>query len=349
MSTPHYAPLVELTRGPLVESIHYGAAVLVDSNGRTIFEVGDPQTIVYLRSSSKPIQVLPFVEAGGIEKYKLSPKEVALMCSSHAGMDEHVKTVEGIQAKVGFSEKDLMCGVHPPMHRDTMIRMEANHERYTPNRHMCSGKHSGFLAYATLRNESYKDYLNPEHAIQKSIRDTFAEMCDYPAEKVAIGIDGCSAPVFGVPLYNAAYAFARFCDPINLSLQRAAACHKIMQAMMEYPEMVAGGGRFDTRLMETARGKLIAKCGAEGYQVVAIPAGVISAGSPGMALTIKVSDGDAVDRVAPLISVYILAQLGILNDKEAELLADYNRRPLFNWRKLPIGEIRPAFEFKRLD
>ncbi len=349
MTHPQYVPLVELTRGPLVESIHYGAAVVVDAHGKIIFQIGDPQAKVYLRSSSKPIQVLPFVEAGGIEKYNLTPKEVALMCSSHAGMDEHVKTVERIEAKVGFSEKDLMCGVHPPMHQPTMLRMEANQEAYTPNRHMCSGKHSGFLAYAMLRGLSIKDYLNPEHPIQINIRNTFAELCDYPAEDVAIGIDGCSAPVFGVPLYNAAYAFARFCDPISLSLQRAAACHKITQAMMEYPEMVAGGGRFDTRLMETAKGKLIAKCGAEGYQVVGIPAGIVTAGSPGMALVMKVSDGDAVDRVAPLVSTYILSQLGVLTPQEMAKLPEFDRRPLYNWRKLPIGEIRPAFEFTRPD
>jgi L-asparaginase II len=344
MTSSPYQPLVETTRGPIVESIHYGAAVVVNSRGETLFSIGDAQNSVYLRSSSKPLQVLPFVEEGGIEKYHLTAKEVAILCASHSGTDEHVATIEGIQKKMGFGEDKLMCGVHPPMHKPTQLRMEKEGQPYTPNRHMCSGKHSAFLAYAASRGLSLEDYINPEHPIQKTILATIAEMCDYPAEKIAIGVDGCSAPVFAMPLYNSAYAFARFCDPAVVSPARAAACQKIIQAMMSYPDMVAGPGRFDTRLMDAVPGKFMVKCGAEGYQLVAVPAGAAGRGSPALALALKISDGDSTDRAVYTATLHILYGLGLLNDEQIESLAEFYIRPLYNWRKLVIGEIRPCFD-----
>jgi L-asparaginase II len=344
MIHPNYTPLVELTRGPIVESIHYGAAVLVDSYGQIIYQVGDPQITTYLRSSSKPIQVLPFVEAGGVETYHLTDKELAILCASHIGMDEHVATVEGIQKKVGFNESNLMCGVHPPMHPATLERMLREGQPFTSNRHNCSGKHTGFLSYATLRGLPLEDYLNPEHPIQQTILSVFAEMCNFPKENVAIGIDGCSAPVFGVPLYNAAYAFARFCDPRTLPEPRAAACRKIVHAMTSHPDMVSGPGRFDTRLMEVGDGRLMVKVGAEGYQIIGITAGALAPDSPGMGLALKISDGDNTERSRQVAALHILSRLGVLNDQQMDELREFYTHPIYNWRKIQVGEIRPCFE-----
>ena len=344
MIYPNYQPLVELTRGAIVESVHYGAAVVVDSYGQVIYQIGHPQITTYLRSSSKPIQVLPFVEEGGVETYHLTDKELSILCASHIGMDEHVATVEGIQKKVGFTESNLMCGVHPPLHHATLERMIKEGQPFTPNRHNCSGKHSGFLSYATLRGLPLEDYLNPDHPIQQTILATFAEMCNLPKETVTIGIDGCTAPVFGVPLYNAAYAFARFCDPGRLEAPRAAACRKIVHAMTSYPDMVSGPGRFDTRLMEVGQGRLIAKVGAEGYQIIAVTAGALAPDSPGLALALKISDGDNSERARQVAALHILSRLGILDEQQMAELQEFYTHPLYNWRKLEIGEIRPCFE-----
>jgi len=337
----NFKPLVELTRGAIVECVHYGAAVVVDSFGQVIYQVGNPQHVTYLRSSSKPLQVLPFVEAGGVEAYHLTDKELAIMCASHIGLDDHVATVEAIQKKVGFSETNLMCGVHPPVHAATLERMIKQGEAFTCNRHTCSGKHSGFLSYATLRGLPLEDYLNPQHPIQQTILGVIAEMCNIPAQDVVIGIDGCSAPVFGVPLYNAAYAFARLCDPETLPAPRAAACCKIVHAMTSYPEMISGPGRFDTRLMEVGQGRLIVKEGADGYQIVGITAGALSPDSPGLGLVLKISDGDPDQRARKVAILHILSNLGILNDQQMAELQEFYIHPLYNWRKLQIGEIRP--------
>jgi len=257
-----YQPVFEITRGQIVESIHFGAAAVVDSHGRLLASLGDPQLITFLRSSAKPFQALPFIEGKGHEKYGLSMREIALMCSSHSGTDDHVETIKSMQAKVGVGVDDLMCGMHYPIHDATADAMKVRGELPTPYRHNCSGKHTGMLAHAKLRNAPLENYIEFHHPVQESILQTFAEMCVIPKEKVELGIDGCSAPNFAVPLYNAALGYARLCDPFEQTPERSAACHTISTAMMTYPDMVGGPGRFDTALMQTGNGRILVKGGA---------------------------------------------------------------------------------------
>lgn len=339
-----YTPLVEVTRGPIVESVHVGALTVVDASGRLIASAGDPFLVTYLRSSSKPLQVLPLLEDGGAEAFHFSEKEIALMCASHSGTDEHVETAAAIQARIGVSESDLLCGIHEPMHEVTAEAMRARGDPFTPNRHNCSGKHTGFLASTVLHHEPKQDYINPRHPVQELVIKTFAEMTDYPVERIAIGIDGCSAPVFAVPLYNAALGFARLCDPEGLPSKRAAACRLVTRSMTAHPFMVAGPERFDTLAMQLGGGKFIAKGGAEGYQAIGILPGALGKGSPALGITLKITDGDLDGRARPLVSIEILRQLGLLT--EADItgpLSHLAARPVTNWRGLEVGEMRPAF------
>ncbi len=343
MPYENYQPLVELTRGSIVESVHFGALVVVDSGGQVLAGWGDPQTVTYLRSSAKPFQALPFVEMGGVEKFGLTDKELAVMCASHIGTDEHVAAVAGMQNKFGVSEKDLLCGTQAPGHEPTAHAMLLRGEQPTPNRHNCSGKHTGMLGHAQLRHLPLEDYVNPDHPIQQTILQTFSEMCCLLPDEVAVGIDGCSAPNFAVPLYNAAYAFARLADPTDLSARRALAAQHIFHAMTAYPDMVAGPERFDSLLMEVAGGRILSKGGAEGYQALAVAPGVLSKGTPGIGIAFKISDGDLNDRARPLVAIEILRQLGALTVEQAGKLVQFQARPLYNYRKLEVGSIRPCF------
>ncbi|MHB8113882.1 MAG: asparaginase [Bellilinea sp.] len=339
-----YAPLVEVTRGPVVESVHSGALAVVDAQGKLIASAGDPNLVTYLRSSSKPLQVLPLLERGGVQAFNLSDKEIALMCASHSGTDEHYATVTALQAKIGISESDLLCGVHAPTHTATAEAMRQRDEAFTANRHNCSGKHTGFLAHAVLRSETKEDYINPNHPIQRTITQTFAEMIEFPREKIAIGVDGCSAPVFAVPLFNAALGFARLCDPTGLAPARAKACQTITRAMTAYPFMVAGPERFDTLAMEIGGGRFFCKGGAEGYQAIGILPGALGPGSPALGITYKVADGDVNGRARPVIGVEILRQLGLVTAADiAGPLAHLAARPVTNWREIKVGEMRPVF------
>ncbi len=355
--TERFLPLFELTRGRIVESIHYGAIAVVDSHGKLLYSYGDPQTVAFLRSSAKPFQALPFFERGGPSTFGLSQKEQALICASHEGSDEHVKTAEGIQKKAGIKEGDLQCGVHMPGDAAAYKGLIARGETPTANRNNCSGKHSGMLAHAKLRGLPLDTYLDIDHPIQQDILSAFAEMCNYAREKVEIGIDGCSAPNFAAPLYNSALAFARVCDPHDVSETRAKALNEITSAMTTHPEMISGRGEFDCRLMQVGKGRIVCKRGAEGFQAIGLKPGMLGAGSPGIGITFKVSDGDLLfrtinieplNRVRPAVTLEILRQIGALSAAQLKELAEFGPTlPIKNHRGIVVGESRPAFKLMK--
>lgn len=338
-----FQPLVELTRGPLVESVHHGALAVVDVNGSLMASVGDPNLVANLRSSAKPFQALSLVESGGADALKLSEREIAIACASHSGTDEHIAVLRAMQARIGVSEADLLCGAHAPMDDATAHAMHERGEEPTPNRHNCSGKHTGMLANARFRNFSIVNYLDAEHPLQQIILNTFAEMVGMHPQDVPIGIDGCSAPTFATPLRSAAHAYALLADPARLPEPRRGALIRIFQAMVRNPVMVAGSQRFDTLLMEATCGKVVSKGGAEGYQGMGVAPGALGPGSPAFGIAIKIADGDASGRAVGTAALAVLVLLGILSDAERKALSRFDRRPLYNWRKLEIGEIRACF------
>ena len=351
--TDRFPPLFELTRGNIVESIHFGAIAVVDSKGTVLYSYGDAQTVAFLRSSAKPFQALPFFERGGPETFKLTRKEQALICASHEGSDEHVRTAESIQAKAGIKERDLQCGIHMPGDANAYKYLIAHNEAPTQNRNNCSGKHSGMLAHAKMRGLPLNTYLDITHPVQQDILSGFAEMCNYPKDKVEIGVDGCSAPNFAVPLYNSALAFARLCDPWELPAARSKACQEITSAMSGHPEMISGYNEFDCRLMQSGKGRIICKRGAEGFQAIGLMPGMLGVGSPGIGITFKVSDGDLLfrtfnieplNRVRPAVTLEILRQVGALNIQQSKELSEFGPTlPIKNHRGILVGESRPVF------
>ncbi len=349
-----FQPLFEVTRGQIVESVHYGSIAVVDSKGTLIASYGDPQTVAFLRSSAKPFQVLPFVERGGVEHFKFTPHELALACASHEGSDKHVQAVIALQNKVGIEESNLQCGTHLPGDVDELKKLIVHDQQPQTNHNNCSGKHTAMLAHAKMRGLPLENYLDIDHPIQQDILATFAEMCRLPIKEVELGIDGCSAPNFAVPLYNSAYAFARFCDPDEVSETRASACRKITSAMTGHPEMVSGFGEFDEQLMKAGQGKIVCKRGAEGYQIVGVLPDVLGPNSPGIGISLKVSDGDAsrmgsrlesTNRVRPAVVVEVLRQLGVLSSKMEQVLAPFGpEKPITNHRGLVTGKSHPVFK-----
>lgn len=353
---PVPAALFELTRGQVVEATHYGHIAVVDAHGTLLADCGDPYTIAFTRSSAKPLQVLPFVEHGGVEHYGFNQAELALACASHEGSDEHVRGVASMQAKAGLREEQLGCGIHNPGDVAAYRSLIASGAAPTPNRNNCSGKHSAMLAYARLRGLPLEEYLAGDHPIQQDILAAVAAMCRLEPEQVQLGIDGCSAPNFAVPLYNAALAYARLCDPHDLPDRRARACRQVVAAMNGHPEMISGPDEFDCRLMRAGRGRLVCKRGAEGFQAVGVLPGARGPGSPGIGIALKVSDGDPGQRrldlqpycrVRPAVVLEILAQLALLDAEQQEELAEFGPvRTVTNHRGLVVGEARPAFRLE---
>ena len=359
MNSSDVQPLVEVSRGAIVESIHFGSFVIVDSTGRVVAAVGNPETVTYLRSSAKPFQALPFVERGGVEHFGLTDRELAILCASHHGTDAHVEVLQSIHRKLGINANDLLCGLHPPVDVETAERMFRSGEANSPLRHNCSGKHTGMIAQALLRGLCIEDYIQPNHPVQQTIFQTFSEITGIPVSQMPMGTDGCSAPVFAVPMRAAAWAYAQLADPSALPEPRRSALQHLFRAMTSNPDMIAGPGAFDTELMNVAAGTILSKAGAEGYQAIAILPGACGQGSPAYGITIKIADGDLsqrdrevhTDHIAndsggrarDTVAIELLRQLGALSSTQLAELKGYDRRPQYNWRHIQVGEIRPVF------
>ena len=348
------APIFELIRGSIVESTHTGSIAVVDSSGKLLHSHGDPDTVAFLRSSAKPFQMLPFVEGGGVEHYNYTQAELAISCSSHETAQLHLDTVKAMQTKIGISEDDLQCGPHLPGDASKLKEVIKLDIYPTANFNNCSGKHTTMLAFAKMRGLSLDNYLSLEHPIQKDILETVSEMSDVPIDKIQLGIDGCSAPNFAMPLFNAALAMARMCDPQGLSDERAAACNKITSAMTTHPEMISNHGEFDCELMKVGGGKIVTKRGAEGFQIVGLMPGVY--GDKGVGIAFKVTDGDSSSmnddlerstRVRPAVTLEILNQLGVLEEPVLKVLKKFGPvKVLKNFAGLETGKSRPVFKLK---
>lgn len=339
------ALIVEVVRGEIVESSHQVSLAMVDVHGHLLLAFGDKENPIYMRSSAKPFQALPWVEAGLSDTLKISSQELAILCASHSGTDQHVEVVRDVLGRIGLTEASLQCGTHTPFDRSTARSLLNQGKSPSPFRHNCSGKHTGMLLYSHSLKAKAEHYLQRSGLVQRKILKAFSEMVGVPEQEIEVGIDGCSAPNFAVPLPAAALGYARLMDPSDLGEQRAQACDRIVQAMVSHPDMVAGSGRFDTQLMQVVEGRLLAKAGAEGYQAVGIPSGQLAKEtSAGIAL--KVHDGDSGKRARSLITVAILSSLGLVTIDERAKLSAFDERPLLNFSKLTVGEIRLAEESK---
>lgn len=345
-------PIFELTRGEVVEAVHRGSIVVVASDGFLLRSHGDPYTVAFLRSSAKPFQVLPFVENGGVEHYRYTPAELALSCASHETSQMHLDAVCALQQKTGIEEAQLQCGPHLPGDAEKLREVVQRNIVPTPNFNNCSGKHTSMLAFAKMRGYSLEDYLSLAHPIQREILKALAGMCDMPEEKIQTGVDGCSAPNFAMPLFNAALGMARLCDPRDLDAKRATACKKIVAGMATHPEMVSNFGEFDCELMKIAKGKIVTKRGAEGYQIIGVMPGVVH--ERGVGVAFKVEDGDkslmgndlkTQTRVRPPATLEILRQLGALSEAQMKSLSMFGpEKILKNYAGLVTGKMRPVFE-----
>ena len=331
--------LAKVIRGETVESIHRGHLIVVNGDGQTIFSLGNPETVTFFRSSAKPFQTMPFLTSGAALAFGFSEKEIALSCGSHSGEKMHTEAVEKMLEKVGLSESDLRCGTHLPFNEKRAEEMIRTGEKPTQLHNNCSGKHSAMLAFAKYCGADLETYDLPENPIQKAILQCVSDFTDIPQGEIKIGIDGCAAPNFAVPISAMAKSFTRLVfPPKEFFTETKSACQIIVSAMMNYAEMIGGSERLDTMIMETRRGQIISKVGADGVYV----AGILP--SPkwktGLGIAFKIEDGDD-KRARPVVAVELLRQLEIL---DTESLKDISPMAITNRRGDLVGEIVPSFK-----
>jgi len=338
-----YQPVLECTRGPIVESTHDGIIAIATSDGTLLGSVGEVDAVVYMRSSAKPFQAVPIIRSGAADAFAIRAADLAIMCSSHSGTDEHVAVLEGIQQRLGISEDALQTGRHWPYHRETAIRLRSAGEEPTQNRHNCSGKHTGMLAIARHLGFPEETYTERTHPVQEMSLHEVATLCGIAEEDVVLGVDGCSVPTFAVPMVRAATGYARIMDPDWGDQEYRHALDRIRVAMTSHPHLVAGPGRFDTALMEATHGRILAKGGAEGYQAIGVPGGNRGSNNPPFGITVKIKDGDLGKRAVAAVAMTVLRRLHVLSDDEETILAPFAPRSLTNHAGLTIGHLRPCF------
>ena len=339
------APLVEVWRGPIIESLHRGHLIAVNGNGDTVAELGAPETVTYIRSSGKPFQTIPLITSGAAERFGFNDQEIAIACGSHSGEPIHVETVQAMLSKIGLDESALRCGVHEPF--SVEVTRELTRKQLPPSvlQNNCSGKHAGMLAVAKHLSAPLETYDAPAHPVQRLILQSVSDFSSLPTHRIAIGTDGCAAPVFGISVHAMALMYARLVNPpADFAPAVKDACRRIVKAMIDYPEMVGGTkDRLDTEMIRAGNGRLISKIGAEGvYTVGVLP---FDEWPTGLGLALKVEDGDD-KRARPPAVIEALRQLGVLAEGDVAALASYAPTPITNRRGERVGEARAAFSLE---
>ena len=273
--------LVEVTRGSLVESRHRGAIAVARADGELLLAIGDVTRPVYPRSAVKLLQAVPLVESGAAQAFGLDDAELAVACASHSGDRVHVETVRGLLAKAGIKESLLACGAHWPISESATRELLKAGKRPTPIHNNCSGKHAGMLATAVHLGLDPNGYERPNHPVQIAIARVLSETCGLALQPELMGVDGCSVPIYALPLAALAQGFARVASGEGLS---ADAVRRLMQACFAAPVLVSGEGRFDTEIMRALAPSCFVKGGAEGVHCAALP-------ELGLGVALKIDDG----------------------------------------------------------
>ncbi len=325
--------LANVIRGETVESIHRGHIVVIDGEGKTIASIGDPSTVTFFRSASKPFQAMPLITSGAADAFRFTDDEIAMACASHSGEKVHVEIVARMLQKIGLTESDLRCGVHPPSYTKEAERMLREGETSTQLHNNCSGKHAAMLALAKHIDADIKTYDSPDNRVQKRILRRVSDFTGVPEGEIAIGIDGCAAPNFAVPLTGMAKSFINLISPASFHPTVQSAVSRIVAASMKYPELIGGTGRLDTLVMQAAPGRVISKVGADGVWLC----GVLPCDKwpTGLGVALKVEDGDDF-RGRPVIAVEILRQLGVLGSDD---LTDLSPSMIKNRRGDIVGSV----------
>ncbi len=332
--------LVQALRGGVVESAHRGALAVVDADGGLHSALGDIERPIFPRSAIKLLQALPLVASGAAERWGLGDEELALACASHGGEPRHTATAAAMLAKAGVDEAALECGAHWPMHDGALKALAAQGAQPGALHNNCSGKHAGFVCLGCLMAEGgerrafLRGYVQPEHPVMREVTAAIQATTGWDLARTPVGTDGCSIPTYAVPLRHLALAFARAGSGVGLSPDHARAAQRLRAAVAAAPFMVAGSGRFDTRVMERLGARVFCKVGAEGVYCAALP-------ELGLGVAIKMDDGNNA-RACEVAMAALIERLLPLSEADAEFVRGFSDLRLGNWNGIEVGRLRAA-------
>ncbi|UCG88063.1 MAG: asparaginase [Gemmatimonadota bacterium] len=318
--------VVESTRSGVVESVHRVCVAVVRSDGALYARSGDADMVTFMRSTAKPFQALPLVQDGAMERFDITPEELALACASHSSERSQVQVVRRFLARLDLTEGHLACGPHHPLGRSFAVPpLDLDLlEPPSPLASNCSGKHTGMLALALRHGWPTAGYNAADHPVQRRIKRELSRWTGMNESEITEGVDGCTAVSFAIPLTRMALGLARLVQSTGAPEQM------VVQAMIQHPALVAGRNRLGTTLMEAYPGKLIVKVGAAGVYL----AGLVDRG---LGIALKVEDGDAMAAMAAL--VHVLEQLD-LDPPPSSTVPQFAALPVLNTRGVAVGLTR---------
>ncbi|WP_402468349.1 asparaginase [Isoptericola aurantiacus] len=316
-------PLAEVVRGDLVESVHLGHLVVLDAAGEVVLARGEPTTVIWPRSSLKPVQAVAMLGAG----LDLPSEQLALAAASHDGTPRHVDVAREILAGAGLGPQALANTPDLPLDPAAALAWQAaghGPDRLTQN---CSGKHAAMLATCVVAGWPTDGYLDPGHPLQRAVRAAVADLAGPDGAEHAT-VDGCGAPLFSTSVVGLARAFSRL-----VAAPDGSAGARVVAAMTAHPELVAGERRDATRAMRAVPG-LVAKDGADGVYAAALPGGA--------ALAFKVLDGASRPRPAVLAAALAAAGASGVAGADGAALAALADSPVLGGGR-PVGAVRATF------
>lgn len=329
--------LVEEYRGNLLECVHRGYICITGEDGEVIYSIGDPNFITYMRSSAKPIQVLPLLVRNLDSKFNLSDKEITVMAASHRAQPWHIKAIEGIMSKTGIGEENLICLPTYPLSaeaKEDILRAGGEKRRIY---HNCSGKHMGILTLCNAIGCDKSMYWNIESPAQQEILNYVSLISEYPKEKIVIGTDGCGVPVFGMPMKYLANAYRRLACPDTIKdVNIRNAVKKLTKLMNENYEMISGTNLICTLLNED--NNIVAKGGAKGVYCFGLK-------DERIGVSIKIIDGS--EDEWPIIVAAILEELNYKNKETINRLRKVYPNTVINDNEKIVGESKVVFNLKK--
>jgi len=323
--------LIEVTRGPLVESWHRGSVAVAAPSGTLALALGDVGSPVYPRSAIKALQAVPLIETGAADHFGFGAADIALACGSHAGTERHASLAASMLQRAGLKPDALHCGAHAPLGVSAANALVASGTAPTQLHNNCSGKHAGMLATAVHLGEPIAGYWQPAHNVQKRVHRVLEEVSGAELGAGVRGTDGCSVPNWAMPLSVLARTFARLGSGEGLGAERRRAFDRILNACWENPELVAGRGRADTVVMRALPGQVFMKTGAEGVYCGAFPA-------LGLGFALKIDDGGkraSAGAAMALVERLFPAARGLMPYGEIK-----------TWWGVEVGAIRSAAAFE---
>lgn len=341
-----YKPLVATTRGEIIENIHFGSYCIMEKVDGILYSYGDHRNIIYSRSTAKPFQALAVILSKAYEKYNFTSKELAIICSSHFAEKEHIHQVLSILTKIGLDENALLTPFTYSRFSKVKEMQLVSGQKPSKLYSDCSGKHAGMLSVCKIKGYPLENYVSPKHPLQKEIMKIISII--YGFEDIKVGIDGCSAPVFAVPLQSLARSYLTLIscklDGKQMEIARKYgysideienALKIIKNSILENPQMIAGNEGLCTLLISLYGGSCIAKVGAAGLYCAGINDFTTK---KDISIALKISDGSIAAAEFALVS--ILYRLNILPSSRSKYIDEILFKKNLNEHKKPVGEYR---------